>query len=121
MTRVAVILAVLLLLLAGCAARPGGPVTPVIDSAEITDGQLLASGTVSGVAEDGGLCQFTFWAENGEASRLTTTGVAAGDHSECPEVGEAATMLLPGSYELVLTYRSGAVVERSEPFDLVIP
>lgn len=94
---------------------------PAIDAASIADGQVLASGTVSGVAEDGGLCQFTFWAENGEASRLTATGVAAGDHTVCPEVSEAVTMLPPGSYEVVLTYRSGDVAEKSEPLELVIP
>lgn len=119
MRRAAVIL--LLLSLAGCSAQPTGPVTPVVDTVAIADGQVVARGSVSGVAEDGGTCQFTFWAENGEASRLTTTGVAAGDHTACPEVSEAVTMLPSGRYELVLTYRSGDVVEKSEGVTLVVP
>lgn len=119
MGRVAVVL--LLLSLAGCSAQPHGPVTPVVDSVAIADGRVVARGTVSGIAEDRGTCQFTFWAENGEASRLTATGVAAGDHTSCPEVSEAVTMLPPGRYELVLTYRSGEVVEKSAPVTLTVP
>lgn len=119
MRRVAVIL--LLVMLTGCTVRPTGPVTPVIDSASIVDGLMTVSGSVRGVAADGGLCQFTFWADNGEASRLTSTGVSAGDHTECPEVEEAVAMLPPGTYRLTLTYRSDDTVDRSDEVEVVVP
>ena len=109
-TRVLALLTAVIVVsvVSGCSpATPAGPVTPTVTSAAVESGYLTASGTVSGVAESGGTCKFTFWSKSGGgASRLTSSGAAAGDHTDCGEDSEQATMLLPGEYEVDLTYES---------------
>jgi hypothetical protein len=113
--------------LSGCGASgPSGPVTPVVDSAAVdADGYLQASGHVDGIAESGGKCKFTFWAENGEASRLVSTGKIDGNRTLCPDVEEHATMVAPGTYSLTLSYQPkgqvpGGDEPESEKFELEI-
>lgn len=101
-------------LLAGCAPTPSGPVVAVVDAATVEEGYLTVSGHVTGVAEDGGTCKYTFWSAGGGASRLTAKGSAAGDRTVCAEVSEQATMLLPGEYEVELTYESDSANVTSE-------
>ena len=117
----AVVLGLAALVLAGCASAPSGPMTPVVDSAEVVDGYLTVSGHVTGVAEDGGTCMYTFWSAGGGASRLTAKGTAAGDRTVCAEVSEQATMLLPGEYEVELTYESDSGTAKSERTPVTVP
>lgn len=115
-----------LLALSGCSPTPSGPVVATVTFAGLDESDpvdITASGTVSGVAEDGGICRFTFHAPNGAASRLTSKGVAAGDHTDCGPVHESVTLLLgPGSYDTTLRYETlGGETVESEPFVMVIP
>lgn len=110
-----------LLLLAGCVAAPSGPLTPTVDSAAVIDGYLTATGYVTGVSEDGGTCKFTFWSvSGGGASRLTSTGSADGSRTSCGTVSEQATMLLPGDYEVDLTYESDAGTATGERLPVTV-
>lgn len=118
-----VVLLAAVLLLAGCTpATPSGPLTPVVDSAAVVDGYLTVSGHVTGVAETGGTCKYTLWSmTGGGASRLTAKGTAAGDRTLCAEVSEQATMLLPGEYEVDLTYESDEGTALSERVPVTVP
>jgi len=111
--------------LCGCSTAPQAPASP---SAEVTAVHLeqvqpgfvdaVAEGLVHGVAESGGKCRFTFWAENGAASRLTGTGTPAGSGTtRCGPVSERAGWILPyGRYEVELRYESAAISVKSERF-----
>lgn len=118
----AIVAAAALVALAACSPSPSGPVTATVGSAQVDDaGYLTADGYVSGVAEDGGTCSFTFWSGGGGASRLSSTGEADGDRTACPAVDERIRTLWPGAYTAVLTYSSGTVTAESEPFSFEIP
>jgi hypothetical protein len=120
--RPTIVAAATLLALAACAPTPSGPVTATVASARVDDaGYLTADGFVSGVAEDGGTCSFTFWSEGGGASRLSSTGKADGDRTACPAVDERIRTLWPGDYTAVLRYSSPTASAESEPFSFVIP
>ena len=120
--RPTIVAAATLLALAACTPTPSGPVTATVASAHVDDaGYLTADGFVSGVAEDGGTCSFTFWSEGGGASRLSSTGKADGDRTACPAVDERIRTLWPGDYTAVLTYSSATATAESEPFSFVIP
>lgn len=69
-------------------------------------GYVTASGIVTGVAEDGGLCMFTFWADNGEATRLSGDGRRDGDHTACGPVSEPLGFMRGERYDVQLTYES---------------
>lgn len=115
--------------LAGCAAPPAQPqpvqtratVTPVVLSAEVVDGFLYASARIEGVAEDGGECRFTFWHEDGGASRLTSPGMADGDVTVCRDVSETLTTITFGEFELVVSYTSTTSIGYSEPVLVTVP
>jgi hypothetical protein len=120
--RPTIVAAATLFALAACAPTPTGPVTATVATAQVDDaGYLTADGFVSGVAEDGGKCSFTFWSEGGGASRLSSTGKADGDRTACPAVDERTRTLWPGAYTAVLTYSSPTATAESEPFSFVIP
>jgi hypothetical protein len=120
--RASLTAAVTLLALAACAPAPAAPVTATVTSAEVDGaGYLTADGYVSGVEEDGGTCSFTFWAEGGGASRLSSSGVADGGRTVCPAVDERIRTLWPGEYTAVLRYTSATTTAESEPFGFVIP
>ena len=120
--RPTVVAAATLLALAACAPAPSGPVTATVASAHVDDaGYLIADGYVSGVAEDGGTCSFTFWSEGGGASRLSSTGKSEGGRTACPAVDERIRTLWPGPYTAVLSYASDTTTAESEPFSFVIP
>ena len=94
-------------LLTGCS--PTGPITPTVTSAGVDPnlpGYLSATGSVSGVAEDGGKCIFTFWADSGAATRLSGPGTSDGVRTACGPVTEALGFLVGGSYEVELRYES---------------
>jgi len=75
---------------------------------------VVAVGVVEGVAESGGTCRFTFWADSGAASRLTGTGAADGGRTRCGPVSEEAGRILPyGRYEVELRYDGVEVSVRS--------
>jgi hypothetical protein len=116
---------VLLLALAGCTPAPSGQIAATVTFAGIDpdDGtQVTASGEVSGVAEGGGTCTFTFWAEGGSASRLTDEGEDAGDRVRCGPVSESVGLLNDDNYEVELVYVSDAVDKtRSERIPMSIP
>lgn len=121
--------ALVVLTAAGCSAEPRPTpdivaATPVItfvgiDEADRTE--LTASGVVDGVSESGGTCGFTFWAENGGASRLTADGVPDGDRTACGPVSIDAVQLPAGSYSVVLIYESATAAGVSESVSLVLP
>ncbi len=115
----------LLLSLAGCSPAPSGPITPVVSSAGVDPDRpdtLEAWGTVSGIAETGGTCRFTFHAGNGAASRLTAKGTSAGDHTDCGPVHEATYIVGSGSFRTTLRYESlaGETFESAD-FEMTIP
>ena len=125
MKRTAVAL-VALLALAGCApvqdAATPRTVEPVVTAAAVdADGFLHASAYVDGVVESGGTCRFTFWADWGGASRLTSKATAVDGRTECGEVEEHIQPLRAGEYELIVTYESSAAAGTSEPFAVSIP
>jgi hypothetical protein len=112
------------LALAGCSASPRiAQVTEVASTAADGDGRtwIRAVGTVDGVAERGGVCRFTFWFENGAASRLTATSSVDGERTVCGPVSEQIGRVLPdGEYEVELRYDSTSTAVRSErvPFEI---
>ena len=65
---------------------------------------MSATGRVTGISEDGGRCVFTFWAKTGVATRLTATGHANGDHTECGPVEEPLGFMVGVNYEAELKY-----------------
>lgn len=104
---IAVASVALVALLTGCS--PTGPITPVVTYAGLDPdlpGYMMATGSVSGVAESGGTCIFTFWADSGAATRLTGPGEAAGLRTACGPVKEAVGFLVGGSYEVELKYEA---------------
>ncbi len=117
------------LALGGCTTAPpptpapSGPAAAILDDVTAADGMVTASGHVTGVAEDGGTCRFTFHASNGAASRLTATGVADGDRTTCGPVSEQLFILSPpGSYEVTLRYESDTTARvESDATPLVLP
>ena len=115
--------AAVLTALSGCA--PSGPITPTVTQAGVDPDRpdyLLATGRVTGVSETGGTCSFTFWADTGVATRLTSEGRAVGDHTECVPVGEPLGFMVGVNYEVVLKYvaLSGESVQ-SERVPMVLP
>ncbi|NYF09052.1 hypothetical protein HDC94_000208 [Leifsonia sp. AK011] len=125
MKRAAIML-VALLALAGCTpaqdATSPRPVEPIVTAAAVDgDGFLHASAYVEGVVESGGTCRFTFWADWGGASRLTSTASVVDGRTECGDVEEHIQPLRAGDYELVVTYESGGAEVESEPFGVSIP
>lgn len=117
--------ALILTALTGCAPQPSGEITPIVASAGISPDDatyMQAYGAISGVSEDGGKCSFTFYAITGAATRLTTTGKAAGDHTTCGPVEEAIGFLIGGTYSVDLKYVSLAGQEyHSERFEMILP
>jgi hypothetical protein len=100
--------------LAGCTPPPppSGEVTATVDFAGVDPDdatQVTASGFVDGVAESGGTCYFTFYAEGGSASRLTATGKADNGRTTCGPVTESVGLLVDDHYEVELKYESDAV------------
>ena len=124
MPALAILLA-LPLALAGCAAQPSGPLTSAVTYSGLDphdSGQLTASGTVTGIAESGGLCSFTFWAVTGAATRLTGEGTAAGDHTDCGPVAEAVGFFVGITYSVELKYVAlDDSTVTSERFPMVLP
>jgi hypothetical protein len=91
---------------------PSGEVTATVDFAGVDPDdatQVTASGFVDGVAESGGTCYFTFYAEGGSASRLTATGKADNGRTTCGPVTESVGLLVDDHYEVELKYESDAV------------
>lgn len=117
--------AVALLALAGCSPAPvDAPqeVTPVVESAGVDADQFLrASAYVDGIAESGGTCRYTFWADWGGASRLTSKATAVGGRTVCGPVKEHIQPLRAGDYELIVTYTSETAEGESEPFAVIVP
>ena len=115
----------LIAVLTGCS--PTGPITPVVTSAGLDPtlpGYMQATGSVSGVSEDGGKCVFTFWADSGAATRLTGPGQATGLRTDCGPVKEAVGFLVGGTYQVELTYGalSGETVKGARvPMVLPVP
>jgi len=112
-------------LLAGCTAPTDvtANVTSV-DIVEHVEGQswIEARGIVHGIAERGGVCRFTFWAENGAASRLTSTGRIEGGATVCGPVSEqVGRTVVPGRYEVELRYDSTSTSARSERVEVDVP
>jgi hypothetical protein len=100
--------------LAGCTPPPAssGEVTATVEFAGVDPDdstQVTASGFVDGVAESGGTCYFTFYAEGGSASRLTAAGEAHGNRTTCGPVTESVGLLVDDHYEVELKYESDAV------------
>lgn len=125
MKKLAVALAAAVVL-AGCAptADDAAPrdVTPVVITAGVdSDEYLRASAYVEGIVEDGGRCRFTFWADNGAATRLTSEASVIDGRTECGDVEEHIQPLLAGRYELTVSYASAAAAGDSAPFPLEIP
>ena len=125
MKRCALVL-VALLALAGCTpvqdATTPRTVEPVVAAAAVdADGFLHASAYVEGVVESGGMCRFTFWADWGGASRLTSKATAVDGRTECGDVEEHIQPLRAGEYELIVTYESSVAEGESEPFAVSIP
>lgn len=113
--------------LVGCAAPSAAPaptsaeVTSVVVSSEAGFPEVVAEGLVLGVSEDGGRCRFTFWADNGAASRLTGEGAATSDGTRCGPVSERAGTILPlGHYEVELRYDSATGSIASPRIDVEI-
>lgn len=119
--RSSALAALALAALAACAPGPSGPPTATVSALVNDEGYLIAEGHVDGVAEDGGLCTFTFWSEGGGASRLTSTGVADGSRTVCAPVDERIRTLWRGPYEAMLAYESASTSVESEPFAFVVP
>lgn len=133
----ALISALVAVTVAGCdleePADPGiAAVSPVItyagiDSVDATE--LTALGYVEGVSEAGGECRFTFWAENGGASRLVIEGTPEsepdadpeGARTACGPVSIDAAQLPPGTYSAVLTYESVTSAGVSKPVPMELP
>ncbi len=112
------------LVLAGCAPASQDPrvVEPVVIAAAVdADGFLRASAYVEGIEESGGTCRFTFWADWGGASRLTSTASLVDGRTECGDVEEHIQPLRAGEYELIVTYESPAAEGESEPFAVSVP
>lgn len=125
MKRAAVVL-VAFLALAGCAsvqdAATPRTVEPVVTAATVdADGFLHASAYVEGVVESGGTCRFTFWADWGGASRLTSKASVVDGRTECGDVEEHIRPLRAGEYELVVTYESDSAEGESKPYSVSIP
>lgn len=118
-------LAAVSLLLAGCTS--GGAITPTVTSAGVDPNQpgyFIATGRVTGISENGGKCVFTFWAETGVATRLTGSGHAAGDHTECGPVSEPLGFMIGVNYEAELKYIAGSGTSTTServPFSLPRP
>ena len=122
MRRISLIIGSLAVLcvLAGCATAEPTPlattpagsndtIVPAITTAGVDPnlpGYLTATGSVAGLSESGGRCDFTFWAENGEATRLSGTGRAADGHTECGPVNQPLGFLPRVNYEAELRYVS---------------
>lgn len=126
MTRLTPLL-VTVLLLAGCAPTPSGPVTPTVTFAGLDPDDptyVTVSGTVTGIAETGGRCVFTFWAESGAATRLSGTGVAEGDHTVCGPEQQILGFMVGGAYSVELSYEpldGDAVTGERTPLTLPTP
>lgn len=121
---------VALLLLAGCSpASPDAPppatpieVTPIVEVAAVdADEFLRASAYVEGIQETGGTCRYTFWADGGGASRLTSKASVVDGRTECGAVEEHIQPLRAGDYELIVTYTSESAEGWSEPFPVTVP
>ena len=115
--------------LSACGAPPtplGGIAAEITGLAIVERGEgaswIEADGVVRGVAEDGGVCRFTFWAENGAASRLTTSGRVDGGATRCGPVSEQiGRTVIPGRYEVELRYDSTSASTRSARLAFEIP
>jgi len=79
-----------------------------------------ASGYVSGVVEDGGVCTFTFTGVEGETT-ATSTGAANPSTTSCGFVQVPIGDLARGTWQVVLTYSSDAFIVSSAPTTLEIP
>ena len=101
---------VMLLSLTGCAApEQSEPILPTIRFAGLDPEDstgVRATGIVTGVAESGGKCSFTFWGDSGAATRLGGTGLAEGDHTLCGPVTVGLGFMVGGSYDVELRYTS---------------
>lgn len=102
------------LALSGCA--PAGPPAATVEFAGVDPERanyVVASGTVTGLSEDGGKCVFTFWADTGVATRLTGEGRAADGRTDCGPVEEPLGFMIGVNYEVELKYvsNSGEIVQ----------
>lgn len=125
MPRPTPLLAVAVLLLAACAPTPSGAVTPIVTYAGLDpndDTYVSVSGVVTGIAETGGRCSFTFWAHSGAATRLSGTGTADGDHTNCGPELQGLGFMVGGTYTVELKYEplDGDAVT-GEKIPLVLP
>lgn len=117
------------IVLTGCSASPPPVigddglfvVTPSVDSVGVEGEWLSATGSVEGVAEDGGTCSFTFRGSGGGASRLSSTGEADGGRTVCGTVEERIRTLFPGDYLVTLVYESPTSRGESEAVPVTVP
>ena len=116
---------VALLALAGCSPTPvDAPreVKPVVESAGVgADEFLRASAFVEGIEESGGTCRYTFWADWGGATRLTSKATVVDGRTECGAVEEHIQPLRAGEYELIVTYTSETAEGESAGFAVTVP
>ena len=87
---------------------------------------VSASGYVSGIVENDGLCSFVFSgadAGDGTASEQTATATAVANvtTTSCGLVQVPMTELTAGTWQLVLTYASDTLTVTSAPTTLEIP
>lgn len=86
------------------------------------DSSATVSGSVAGVAEDGGDCLFIFTSDRAAHPVIAPAiGQAAGDTTSCGPVDVAPGQLARGHWNVVLAYRSGHADVQSEPFSLDVP
>lgn len=103
---------------------PGPTATPqaviVVAGADLDGLNVSASGYVAGVVEDGGTCTFVFTRpeQRLESSRESVSNVTT---TSCGFVQVPIAQFTKGTWQVVLTYTSGALTVTSPPTDLEIP
>lgn len=108
--------------------KPSHSSVPVVPSEAVisvagvdVDGQhVSASGYVSGIVEDGGLCTFTLTGFENERT-ATSPAIANVSTTSCGFVQVPMADLFKGSWQIVLTYTSESLTVSSPPLSLEIP
>ena len=91
----------------------------VVAGLDVDGANVSASGYVSGVVEEGGVCQFVFTGSSGEVT-AESTGVYDANSTSCGLVQVPSSSFTRGSYSLVLKYSSPTTETVSEPMAVEI-
>lgn len=100
--------------------RPSVEAVIVVANIDVDGAHATASGYVSGVIEDGGMCTFVFTGEPGEVS-ATSTGAADRANTSCGSVSIPIDRLGKGTWSVRLDYRSDTAQVVSEESIMEVP